>query len=256
MLKSLRISKIILTFAIQKQTNTNFLKLKTMSKNVSFSAFENGTSSATIVVNGVKMLLSDYRKQLNANKPKVKKVKKVKSDIALLQEEVQGMVKKLRLIKSLNAYYDHAYKQWGLIGQHIIEYPTIKKAFIAYRQKLRDINATMQVIEQASKRSEKAVFAYFEKLSWQLDDIRQCIDDLCTATSKSGLLERYKNHECIIGQDKRLGLRVLMGRTWTACKELNILIKRLQDIREDGLDPFAYTENTYIKFVDSCTKAY
>jgi hypothetical protein len=219
--------------------------------NVTMSSLE---SANTIVVNGVKMLMSDYRKQMKSAQPKAKKVKKVKSDIALLQEEVQAMVKKMTLLKSLNAYYDHAYKQWGTIGKDICEHVCIKKHFIAYRQKLREINATMQVIEQASKRSEKAVFAYFEKLWWLLDDMRECIDNLCKGISKSGMLERYRGHECIIGKDKRLGLRVLMGRTWAATKELNVTIKRLQDIRTEGLDPFEYTENTFIRFVDSMTK--
>ena len=215
----------------------------------------NGFESAnTIVVNGKTMLYSEYKKQLKANKPKAKKVKKEKSDIALLQEEVQAMVKKMTLLKSLNAYYDHAYKQWGTIGRDICEHTCIKKHFIAYRQKLREIKATMQTIEQASKRSEKAVFAYFEKLGWLLDDMRECIDNLCKGISKSGMLDRYRGHECIIGKDRRLGLRVLMGRTWNATKEMNVTIKRLQDIRTEGLDPFEYTENTFIRFVDSMTK--
>ena len=40
-------------------------------------------------------------------------------------------------LKSLSAYYDHAYKQWGTIGQTILNLKEIRPTFVSYRVKVR-----------------------------------------------------------------------------------------------------------------------
>ena len=199
-----------------------------------------------IEVNGVKMLAKAYKKQKRAELGITpKKRKHIPTDIQLLDSDIKAMLRNVRLIKSLSAYYDNAYRQWGRVAKDIINYAPINAPFVAYRNRVREMNKTLQDIEQISAKSEKAVFQYIRKLSYQLDDIRETMDKLFTNIGKSGLIQRHKDHECINGEGKRLGLRVLMGRSWSAMREMNIIIKRCQNISDEGLDAFDYTQETY-----------
>ena len=58
--------------------------------------------------------------------------------------------------------------------------------------------------------------------------------------AESGIAYRYKDHECINGSGRRLGLQTLMSRSWSATKELNNIIKRCQAISDKGTDEFDY----------------
>ena len=181
-----------------------------------------------VVVNGVEMSVKEYKAMMRQKmgikvEPK-KTTKKTITEIQLLSDDITNMYGKLKLMKSLTAYYDNAYRQWGTIANSILKHGRIQPHFVKYRCKIRDINETLNCLETSAKRNSKMVFHYMEKLSYQLDDIRDIINNLCFNISKSGVLEQYKDHECINGCNRRLGLKVIMSRSWSAVKELNKII--------------------------------
>ena len=181
-----------------------------------------------VLVNGVLMSVKEYksmmREKLGIKAETKKNTKKGITEIQLLSEDITNMYNKLKLMKSLTAYYDNAYRQWGTIANNILQHGRIQPYFVKYRCKIREINETLSSLETASKRNSKMVFHYMEKLSYQLDDIRDIINNLCFGISKSGVMEQYKDHECINGCDRRLGLKIIMSRSWGAIKDLNKLI--------------------------------
>lgn len=181
-----------------------------------------------VLVNGVLMSVKEYktmmREKLGIKTEPKKNTKKGITEIQLLSEDITNMYNKLKLMKSLTAYYDNAYRQWGTIANNILQHGRIQPYFVKYRCKIREINETLSSLETASKRNSKMVFHYMEKLSYQLDDIRDIINNLCFGISKSGVMEQYKDHECINGCDRRLGLKIIMSRSWGAIKDLNKLI--------------------------------
>ena len=181
-----------------------------------------------VLVNGVEMSVKEYkammREKLGIKEEPKKTTKRVITEIQLLSEDITNMYNKLKLMKSLTAYYDNAYRQWGTIANSILQHGRIQPYFVKYRCKIREINETLSSLETSSKRNSKMVFHYMEKLSYQLDDIRDIINNLCFGISKSGVMEQYKDHECINGCDKRLGLKIIMSRSWGAIKDLNKLI--------------------------------
>ena len=191
-----------------------------------------------IIVNGVKMTLDDYKKVIKEKKSKlnIKKPKKVLTEINLLPSDIKEMMKKVKLIKSLSAYYDNGYKQWGNVAKFIINLDEIRKPFVLYRAKAREIQKTMEEISAISKRNDKSVFQYIRTLSYQLDDLCTQMDLLFKGVSRSGIVAHYANHECINGSGRRLGLQTLMSRSWSATKELNNIIKRCQSISDKGTD--------------------
>jgi len=214
-------------------------------------------SNETIIVNGITMLAKDYRKmkRAKANEGKKKTTKRKKaSDMELMSLDIKAMTKKVKLIKSLSAYYTNGYRQWGTIAKNIIQLEGIRKPFVFYNIKVKEMVQTLKEIEEISKRSEKAVYQYVEKLSYQLDDIRQYIDELCSNIIKSGVIERYREHECICGQGRRLGLKTLIGRSWSATMELNNLIRHCNNVSVEGVDAFAYTQETYNGMINCFSK--
>ena len=186
--------------------------------------------SETIIVNGTTMLLSDYRKMKRSQstivKPKKKEV--VVSEVKILSSDIQYMVGKVKLIKSLYAYYDHAYKQWGNIGKRIINLREIRKPFVMFRVKVREMSHTMDMIVEESKRNKKSVYQLIRKLAYQLDDVKNCMEDLFKGIQESCVVQRFAYHECISGNHKRLGLKVLMSRSMSAQQELNKIINSFQ----------------------------
>lgn len=185
--------------------------------------------SETIIVNGVTMLLVDYRKLKRSQldiKPKKKVI--VVSEVKILSSDIQYMVGKIRLIKSLYAYYDNAYRQWGNIGKRVINLREIRKPFVMYRAKVREMSHTMDMIVEESKRNKKSVYELIRKLGYQIDDIRICMDELFKGINESCVIQRFYNHECICGCKKRLGLKMLMSRSLSAQKDLTQLISNLQ----------------------------
>ena len=72
-----------------------------------------------VIVNGVEMSVKEYkammREKLGIKVDTKKKPKKAVTEIQLLSEDVLNMYNKLKLMKSLTAYYDNAYRQWGTI---------------------------------------------------------------------------------------------------------------------------------------------
>ena len=92
------------------------------------------------------------------------------------------------------------------------------------------------------KHDEKAIFAYLQKLSWKLDDIKKDMDSLFHAVQESGVLDTFKDRECINGTGRRLGLAILMERTYQSIRNMNDTINDIEKVAVQGLDAMAYTD--------------
>lgn len=207
-----------------------------------------------VTVNGVTMSLKDYRKIIRERKEAAHPKKKELTEINLLSSDINTMMKKVKLIRSLSAYYDNAYRQWGTIARDIIKRKEINSPFVMYRVKARELNNTIDSISEIAKKNEKAIYQYIEKLSYQLDDLRICIDNLCKGISKSGVIQLHGDHECINGCGRRLGLQILVSRSWSAMCDINSIIRKCQNISDIGVDPFEYTQETYNGLINCWSK--
>ena len=208
----------------------------------SYSMFD---TENKITVNGVTMTATEYRKQLKAKQamsdkkqPKKRKTKKRETEITILPTEIKTMLKCAKVMKSLSAYYDHGYRQWGIICRDIINLKEIRPHFVLYRSKATEVEQTINDIADIAKRNQKAVFAFVRKLSWQLEDTKEHMQKLYKGVTSSGVIEAFGNHEAINGEGRRLGLRILMIRTFKAVQDLENVIKKLQTIADTGVDVF------------------
>ena len=197
--------------------------------------------SNTIIVNGVVMNVSDYRKQMrakaSAKKSKTsKRTKKNETLITILPSEINYMLKCAKVMKSLSAYYDNGYRQWGNICKDILKLKEIRPHFIMYRLKAKELNNTINEISEISKRNGKSVFAFVRKLSWQLDDIKDLMKKLYDGAYESGVMTAYANSEAINGEGRRLGLKILMIRSFKAAYDLENVIKKLETIADNGTE--------------------
>lgn len=203
------------------------------------------TMECYIEINGVKMTEKQYkefRKQkLAASTKKAKKPKKQPKDINTKEIsgvalQIEKMLKPLTTLKSFSAYYDHAYRQWGTIARDILNLKEIRPHFVFYRVKVRELEALLDDIQKMAKRNERAAYQYVEKMAWKLDDIKTDINNISKGVNTSGVIQQHRNHECINGTGRRLGLATLMGRTFKAISEIEDVIGTLQKIADNGVD--------------------
>ena len=180
------------------------------------------------------------RKQREIQRAKKQAKKKRVTEITILPDLVKSIVKNAGPIRSLAAYYDNAYRQWGTIANLILKLPEIDAPFALFRADARDIVNTIEEISAIAKGNEKAVFSYVQKLSWKLDNTRGKMKMLYSGVLSSGVLEKFDDKECISGEGRRLGLRILMTRTFKSLDALDSAIKELSRIAHDGLDVFEY----------------
>ena len=135
------------------------------------SVYDLERESCKITIGGVTMTMEDYKRQLKEQKAATKKAtkkraKKTTKEVSEIAAEVEKIVKSLKVLKSLCAYYDHAYRQWGTIANEILKQREIRAPFVFYRTKIDEVEQIINDIEKCSKRNEKAVYQYIEKLSW------------------------------------------------------------------------------------------
>lgn len=198
-----------------------------------------------IEINGVKMTEKEY-KEFRSQKlaEKAKKVKKPKRkpkdintrEISAVALQIEKMLKPLTTLKSFSAYYDHAYRQWGTIARDILNLREIRPHFVFYRVKVRELEVLLGDIQKMAKRNERAAYQYVEKMAWKLDDIKTDINNISKGVNTSGVIQQHRNHECINGTGRRLGLATLMGRTFKAISEIEDVIGTLQKIADNGVD--------------------
>lgn len=221
----------------------------------SIESFENKVTY--IVVGGKKMTKQEWKKykkeqdaiiQSKLTKKKQREIQKAKreakkkreTEITILPEIIKGIVKNAGPIRSLCSYYDNAYRMWGTIANTILKQPEIEAPFILFRADAYELNRLISEISDIAKGNEKAVFAYIQKLSWTLDNARNKMKSLYSGVIASGVLEQFKNKECINGEGRRLGLNILMTRTFKSMDAMEKAIAELSRIAHNGLSPEEY----------------
>ena len=215
------------------------------------------TKATFIVISGQRMTIEEYkkykkekdkeifsklskRKQAKIKREKKEAKKKRETEITILPGIIKSIVKSAGPIKSLAAYYDNAYRQWGTIATLILDLPEIKSPFATFRVDAREIVKIISEISEIAKGNEKAVFAFIQKLSWRLDTTRTNMKLLYNGVITSGALDRFSDKECINGEGRRLGLRILMSRTFKSLDTIEEAVKELNKIATNGLSVEEY----------------
>lgn len=212
-----------------------------------YSIYEYERAEQTITINGVTMTVAEYKKLQRKNKRNQRKAA-MKNEIRLLPKEVKTLLKSAKVMRSLSAYYDWSYKMWGRIAKTIIHDRDIESPFLQYRIKAREMEQIVNDINRIGGKGEKDVFQYILKLSWKMAEIREQLTLLYNGVKESGVCRQFKDHECIVGSKdgKRLGLSQLMHRVYKAIDDLDVIVKKLDNIEKEGVDVLRI-ENTMTK---------
>ena len=212
------------------------------------SIYDFEREAQTITVDGTTMLVSEYKKLKRAENRKRRR-KQQKNEIKLLPSEVKVILKSAKVMRSLSAYYDWSYKQWGRIAKTILHDRDIESPFLNYRIHAREANAIIEDIDAIGGKGEKNVFQFILKLSWKMAEIRQDLTSLYCGVNESGVCRQFKDHESICGSKdgKRLGLRQLMTRTYKALDDLDVIVAKLDGIQSEGVDVFNVCDHMTMK---------
>lgn len=196
----------------------------------------------TIIVNGVAMSVKDFKAMHKTTKKNVKKNVSTKT-IKQLPIEIKNMMKQVKVLKSLVAYYSNGYKQWGTIARNIINLRDIKLPFNQVVIKTKQAERLVKKIETIAKANDYDVFQFVNQLQMRLEELTTELTLLVNGINNSHVTKQYKDHECINGEGKRLGLRILCLRSHKAIDELEIICQRLWDMQLKGVDVFEYDVN-------------
>lgn len=186
-----------------------------------------------------------YKDSLRKEKARKRRAK-IKNEIRLLPADIKALMKNVKVLKSITAYYRHGYKQWGIIARDIINMPQIASPFLNVILRTKDVNDKIAEIEKICKKGDKAVFQFIERMTFQLDDLNKQLDQLLWGITKSGVLSStMQTHECIVGSKdgKRLGLKTLVERGDKAISEIGRIINKLDEIAKRGVNPMGYAPN-------------
>ena len=203
----------------------------------------------TIIINGIKMTMKeykDYRKAKETEKtPKkvIKPQKKTVKEISAVAIEIENMLKQMGTLKSVQVYKNHAYRSWGTIANEILSYYGIRKPMAEYCVRFGELNTLLADIQKMAKRNEKAAYQYVDKMAWKLDDMKTNIIDMMKAVEESEVCKRFKNHEAINGNGRQLGLGTIIDKCLNIIGQLENTIEELKKIADNGTDPFHYGEH-------------
>ena len=198
-------------------------------KYATISSFE---KAQTIKVNGVTMSVKEFKQKYATKK---KRTPKQETEITLLPDEIKSLMKGAKVMRSLSAYYKNGYRQWGNICKTVINLKEIQSPFIRYTMSARECDKVIKEINNIAKHNSKYVYAYVRKLAWRLEDASKDMKDLYEGINASGVLNSpIANHECINGEGRRLGLNVLMARTFCAIRDINDIVRKLQKIADEA----------------------
>ena len=214
-----------------------------MSRYSSDSYIESLYQPTKMLVGGQWVDIKEYKKQQKAALKKKKKARKVCTSITILPTEIKTMMRNVRVLKSLVAYHEHGYRQWGTIATMLMGLREIKQPFNNVVINTKQAIRLIEKINKIAKENDKDVFQYIKKLSWKLDDVKTELDSLVKGISSSGVIHQFGNHECINGTGKRLGLQILTQRGYKAVDELSVICTKLDNIEEKGVDIFEYHTN-------------
>ena len=207
------------------------------------SYIESLYQSKTMKVGDKVVDVKEYKKQQRAAMKKKRKNKKVVTSITILPSEIKVMMRNVRVLKSLIAYHEHGYRQWGTIATMLMGLREIKQPFNNVVVNTKQAIRLIDKINKIAKDNDRDVFQYVKKLSWKLDDVKMELDTLVKGISSSGVMHQFKDHECINGTGKRLGLQILTQRGYKAIDELSVICSKLDNIEEKGVDIFEYHTN-------------
>lgn len=193
--------------------------------------------SNTIMVNGVEISLKDYKsnkaKANQKNGRKAKKRAKRITEVTLIHEQINELMAKVRVLKSLEAFYHNGYKQWGNVFNDIMEIKEIKSPYVRLNMQSRKAKELIEEINHLSKHNSKNVYDVVRRLAWQMEDVQTALRKLYEGIVASEIIySHFQNYECINGKERRLGLKTLMIKSSDAIREISHIVKELNNIAE------------------------
>lgn len=83
------------------------------------------------------------------------------------------------------------------------------------------------------KKKEKSVYAYVQKLSYKMIETKECMQSLYDVVMGTNVINSpFATHEIISGTGRRLGLKILMYKTYDAIAEIDNIINKLHGLEE------------------------
>lgn len=217
----------------------------------SSNSFYSDIQSNKIIVNGVSMTMTEYRKMKRQAKNKKRK-KKMQNEIKLLPEDINYLLKDIKVVDSLLAFHRNGYKQWGRIHRDLMKVNDMECNFLLLQIASYEANQKLNEIVDEAKKSNKSTYGLISDFAYKITKLGERLNALYVVVHDSNIVNSpFNTHEIINGTGRRLGLKTLLNRTSDALDNIVNIITKLQDL---SVIPDDYYNNT-TKFIDKKLKA-
>ena len=217
----------------------------------SSNSFYSDIQSDKIIVNGVSMTMAEYKKMKRQVKNKKRK-KKMQNEIKLLPEDVNYLLKDIKVVDSLLAFHRNGYRQWGRIHRDLMKVDDMEHNFLLLKTASYEANEKLNEIAEEAKKSNKSTYGLISDLAYKITKLGERLNALYIVVHDSNIVNSpFNTHEIINGTGRRLGLKTLINRTGDALDNMVSIITKLQDL---SVIPDDYYNNT-TKFIDKKLKA-
>lgn len=189
----------------------------------------------TVVINGVKMSLKEYKKSIKSKMTPKKKEKKEKTVFSEMSDTIKKVIREAKVIKSLAAYYDNGCRQWGhKVEEIIFNNKYIKKPFGSFRVSTRELMRLVSEIEKMSSKKDSCIFEYVDSLRYKMMDIEEEMVKLNKAITMSDVCDTYQHEKFINERGRRLGLKTLLINANIAVYKLKDAILNIESMEREA----------------------
>ena len=146
----------------------------------------------TITINGesVTMTEKEWKKQHRKPKKTTNKIVNPKT-IKQIPIEVKNLMKSVKVLKSLCAYKEHGYKQWGRIANDIMAMRGIKVPFEQVTIKTKQAERLIKKIDTIAKKNDYDVFQFVNQLQLRLEELTSQLNLLVCGINNSLVEEKH-----------------------------------------------------------------
>ena len=149
---------------------------------------------------------------------------KQKTNDGPVAEYVKSGLKHMKNVKSVFVWKNQGYKSFGAIARDIVESEPLASPYNNFSSKYRKASGKWDNVVKYSKRNSKEAYNCLLEFLWAYEDTMEALDRLIMVIDKWGMHKNpYTTQKCFTSTGRKMGLREVMKRAYSAIVQWNIV---------------------------------
>lgn len=149
---------------------------------------------------------------------------KQKANDGPVAEYVKSQLKYMKNVKSVFVWKNQGYKSFGAIARDIVESNPLVSPYNNFSSKYRRASDKWNNVVKYSKRNSKETYNCLLEFLWAYEDTMSALEKLITVIDHWGIHQNpYTTQKCFVSTGRKLGLREVMKRAYSAVTQWDIV---------------------------------